>query len=103
MKFKWYCKDKLGTEIEVDYKTKTVKSVTNHTDYFLDKAFGNNDNPTWEDWERFLESRCFSRNVDDLKLYLEAVGVDFYDPLSIVLKTKGKMHGDFYTLLYVEE
>lgn len=103
MKFHWYNKEQLCTEVEVDYKTNQVVKVTNYTDFFLDKMFGNNETPSWNDWENFLESRCFSRNVDNLKLHLQKVGVDFYDPLAIVLKTQGKMCGDFYRLVYVEE
>lgn len=102
MKFNWYKKDVLCTEIDVDYEKKTV-NIVNHTDRFLDRAFGKNENPTLEDFKDFLESRCFPRTVGDLKWHLEALDLQYYDPLAIVEKTKGVLEGDNFSLDIIED
>ena len=52
-----YCKkDKITSIIHVDFINKKV-SVKNQTDRILDTAFGVNDNPTMEDFQRLLERR----------------------------------------------
>lgn len=96
---KWLFKasGKVMTEIFVDNKKKTV-SVVNHTDIPILRAFGNTLNPTYHDFEDLLESRCFPRNRDNLQWYLDQLGIDHYDPLLIVLKTKGRMYEDECTL-----
>ncbi|MEG0756709.1 MAG: Hin recombinase, partial [Oscillospiraceae bacterium] len=57
-------------------------------------AFGNNPLPTWADFQAFLEERCVPRHRAGLREYLEAIGVDAYDPLTIVEKTAGRMAED---------
>ncbi|MCD7820368.1 MAG: hypothetical protein LUH07_15185 [Lachnospiraceae bacterium] len=47
--------------------------------------------PVWDDFEEFLESRRFPKTRDHLRLVLSDLGLDFYDPLAIVKKTKGRM------------
>ena len=83
----------LGTTIHADFLHKTIQ-IENHTDRILDTAFGVNTTPTWKDFETFLEDRCFPRTRDKLKLVLEDVGVDHYDPLLIIRKTHGRMAED---------
>ena len=85
------------TRIEVDYPTESVK-IQNYTDNPLFLAFGVNQNPTFKDFEEFLEDRCFPRTKDMLKLHLEELGLSYYDPLQIVLKTKGRIYGDDMSL-----
>lgn len=97
MVFKYKNHDKICSIITVDYKTEKV-SVTNYTDNFIFKAFGNNENPTMSDFNNFLESRCFPRTRDNLKMHLRELGLDYYDPLSIVKKTKGILEGDYFSL-----
>ena len=48
-----------------------------------------------EDFMEFLESRCFPRTRDHLRLVLKDLELDSYDPLAIVEKTKGRMAEDF--------
>ena len=43
----------------------------------------------------FLEERCFPRTRGHMRLILEDLGLDFYDPLSIIEKTQGRMAEDF--------
>lgn len=90
----WYMfKDKRCTLIDVDDKERKIK-IKNYTNHFMFKAFGNNDNPTYEDYEKFLESRCFPRTRDKMKIALELLGLPFYDPFLIIEKTEGRMGED---------
>lgn len=85
--------DILRGEILADYTAETV-CVQNHTTDFLKTPFGNNPAPTWEDYQEFLESRCVPRSRAGLREYLEALGLDRYDPLEIIQKTQGRMAED---------
>lgn len=90
------------TRIEVNYPTNTVK-IKNYTDNPLFRAFGVNENPTVDDFENFLEDRCFPRNRDKMKMHLRELGIQSYDPYQIVLKTSGRLHGDDMSLELEEE
>ena len=57
-------------------------------------AFGNNTAPSIDDYNYFLESRCFPRTRDKMKLELERLDVPFYDPYMIIEKTQGRMAED---------
>lgn len=81
------------TIIYADFKNRTVK-IENKTDDILHRAFGVKENPTWEDFEFFLEDRCFPRTRDKMKLILRDLGLDCYDPLQIIGKTQGRMAED---------
>lgn len=102
MRFKYYDGDKLSTIIEVDYREQTVE-IENFTDDNISRAFGVNESPTFQDFEDFLESRCFPRTRDKMKLILRELGLDCYDPLSIVQVTKGVMADDQMWLDIVED
>ena len=102
LKMNFMKKDQIMTEIEVDYKTRTVK-IENKTSVLLDRAFGIIENPTFEDYEEMLEDRCLPRTRDRLPLALKSLGVPYYDPLLIVRKTKGYIAGDSYWIDIVEE
>ena len=47
-----------------------------------------------EDYREFLESRCFPRTRDKMKLVLKDLGIPFYDPYLIIQKTEGRMAED---------
>lgn len=83
----------VGTVIHVDYKNEQI-TIENKTDKLLDRAFGINQNPTWKDFEDFLEERCFPRTRDKMKSILREIGVQCYEPLSIIRKTGGRMAED---------
>ena len=70
----------------------------NYTDNLLFRAFGKNERPTYEDYEAFLESRCFPRTRDKMKLMLKEYDLPFYDPFLIVEKTGGRMEEDDFHL-----
>lgn len=90
---RYYNGDNLSSIIHADEQTKTV-SVENFTDHPVFRAFGINEHPSWEDYEEFLESRCFPRTRQNVKFYLKQLGLDWYDPLAICKKTNGKFACD---------
>ena len=91
----------LCARIAADETAKKLR-VENLVSDFLKLPFGNNQNPSWEDYLHFLESRCIPRTRAGLREYLETIGVDLYDPLEIIRKTQGRMAEDD-TWLTVEE
>lgn len=97
MRMDFMCKDECCTQILVDFKQERIE-IVNTTDDIIHRAFGIKVKPTWEDFMEFLESRCFPRTRDHLRLVLKDLELDFYDPLAIVEKTKGRMAEDFQWL-----
>lgn len=93
MVLKYMCETRVCSIIDVDMENKTVK-VTNFTNDILMRPFGKNEHPTWEDYEAFLARRCVPKSRDKLKWHLREIGVDHYDPLTIVTKTQGRMAED---------
>ncbi|MEZ3445810.1 MAG: helix-turn-helix domain-containing protein [Lachnospiraceae bacterium] len=92
----WYMRDnEVCTIIDVDERLRKVK-VHNYTTDYISRAFGINDRPTFEEYEAFLESRCFPRTRDKMKLILADLGLPFYDPFLIIEKTEGRMAEDNY-------
>lgn len=81
------------TLIDIDNINRKV-SIRNYTDNIFDRAFGRNDNPSYDDYEEFLKRRCFPETRDKLKLVLEDLNLPFYDPFLIIEKTKGRMAED---------
>ncbi|MBR1508142.1 MAG: helix-turn-helix domain-containing protein [Eubacterium sp.] len=81
------------TIIDVDELERVVE-IRNYTKNPLMRAFGVNTEPTFEDYEEFLESRCFPKTRDKLKLELKRLDVPFYDPILIIEKTEGRMAED---------
>ena len=90
------------TIIDADFQTETVK-IENCTDDNLHRAFGVKKNPSWADFEFCLEDRCFPRTRDKLKMVLRDVGVDHYDPLTIIRKTQGRMAEDTQWIEIISE
>ena len=86
-------KNKICTVIDVDTVKEKIK-IKNFVKYFLFKAFGNNEKPTYKDYEQFLRDRCFPETRDKLHLVLEDLGLPFYDPFMIIEKTEGRMAED---------
>lgn len=92
MRMDFMCRDECCTVILVNFKDRKI-AVQNETDDVLHRAFGVKVRPTWEDFEEFLESRCFPRTREGLRMILKELGLDGYDPLAIVEKTQGRMAG----------
>ena len=89
-----YYDDKtLCTKIAADYDEKSI-CIENYVTNVLRTAFGNNQEPTWDDYLLFLEERCIPKSRAGLRDYLDAIGVDAFDPLEIIKKTSGRMAED---------
>ena len=57
----------------------------------------------YEDYEEFLESRCFPRERDKIKIELKRLGIPFYDPMMIIEKTEGRMAEDDFWIKIVRD
>lgn len=90
----WYMhKQTVCTIIDVNEVKKEV-AITNYTDNVMFKAFGTIEKPDYSMYLEFLESRCFPKTRDKLKLVLSDLNLPFYDPFMIIEKTEGRMAED---------
>ena len=90
----WYMfENTVCTIIDVDELNRRVR-IHNYTDNSIYRAFGVNSEPDYEDYMAFLESRCFPRERDRIKLELKKLDIPFYDPVMIIEKTQGRMAED---------
>lgn len=89
----FYDSDTLCSTIYADFTGQAVV-VENQAVPPVKTAFGNNPFPDWNDFRHFLEGRCIPRQRAGLREYLEALGLDEYDPLTILEKTGGRMAED---------
>lgn len=85
--------EKLCTLIDVDEINEKVE-ILNYVDSIMFRAFGTKLDPTYEDYLEFIESRCFPRTRDKMKLILKDLNIPFYDPMMIIEKTEGRMAED---------
>ena len=81
------------TLIDVNEQEQKVK-VKNYTDKIMFRAFGVVEAPNYNQYQEFLESRCFPESRDKMKLILKDLGLPFYDPIMIIEKTEGRMAED---------
>ena len=88
-----YSEDTLCARIAADETGETLHVENLATDY-LKLPFGNNPNPSWADYQHFLENRCIPKTRAGLQEYLETIGLDSYEPLEIIRKTQGRMVED---------
>ena len=93
LRLKYMHQQNLCTLIDVD-ELRQVVEITNYTTNVMFRAFGVNDTPSYEEFQEFLESRCFPRTRDKMKLVLEDLNLPFFDPLLIIEKTQGRMAED---------
>lgn len=90
----WYMyKQKVCTIIDVDELKQEVR-ITNFANFIMMRAFGAEEHPDYSAYQEFLESRCFPRSRDKMKLVLRELDLPFYDPLMIIEKTQGRMAED---------
>ena len=95
----WYMEgDDVCAVIDVD-EAKRLVNVYNYDYDYIRLPFGRNREPSFEDYEAFLESRCFPRTRDKIKLELDKIGIPFYDPMLIISRTEGRMAGDDFRVL----
>ncbi|SHI43961.1 putative transcriptional regulator [Butyrivibrio fibrisolvens DSM 3071] len=81
------------TIIDVDEMERKI-AIHNYISNPIYRAFGVNTEPTFEDYEEFIKSRCFPETRDKLKLELKKLDIPFYDPIMIIEKTMGRMADD---------
>ena len=94
----WYMyRSDVCTLIDVDEMRREVL-IRNYTNRIQYRAFGINVEPSFEEYKDFLESRCFPRSGDKMKIRLQELGIPFYDPLLIIEKTQGRMAEDEFWL-----
>ena len=93
LEIRYYNGDALCTLIYAD-RTAQDLLAENYTAQAVKTAFGKNVLPSWADLASFLEERCIPRQRAGLREYLETLGLDEYDPLAIIKKTKGRMAED---------
>lgn len=93
MRLTYMYRQKPCTVIDVDFTRQRIK-IQNRTKDILFRAFGVNEQPTWEDFEIFLVERCFPKSRGLLKTELGRLGLESYDPLQIIEKTKGRTAED---------
>lgn len=92
----WYMyEQQFCTMIDVDERNRQV-FIKNYTDRIMFRAFGKIEKPTYEQYEEWLESRCFPKERDKMKLMLKELNLPFYDPMLIVEKTEGRMAEDHF-------
>lgn len=81
------------TLIDVNERERKVK-IKNYTDKIMFRAFGIMEEPDYNQYIEFLESRCFPESRDKMKLILKDLGLPFYDPIMVIEKTEGRMAED---------
>ena len=81
------------TVIDIDFLKRKIY-IQNKTDDMIHRAFGVVENPSWDDFEFFLEDRCFPRERGNCKSILRSMGLTDFDPLQIIEKTQGRMAED---------
>ena len=90
----WYMhKQNVCTMIDVNEMKREVK-IKNYTDNLMFREFGVKEEPDFQDYQEFLESRCFPQSRDKMKLILKDLDLPFYDPFMIITKTEGRMAED---------
>lgn len=97
LRLSYMYRNELCTIIDVDELNEEI-SIKNYKKNVMFKAFGNNNEPSFEDYNEFLKSRCFPETRDKMKLVLQDLNIPFYDPLLIIEKTKGRMAEDDFWL-----
>lgn len=85
--------NQINTVIDVDILNRKVE-FKNFTSNILKRAFGQKEEVTYEDYEKFLDSRCMPNSRDKLKIELDIKDIPFYDRLLIIEKTQGRIADD---------
>ena len=93
MRLEYMNKDRVCTVILVDFFHQKIL-IHNESDFLLERAFGMNNKPTWQDFNVFLEERCVPRSRFGIKMILSEYGLDSYDPIAIIERTNGRMAED---------
>ena len=90
------------TSVYINPITKKVK-IKNFTDDIIYRAFGVNENPTYQDVLDFLESRTFPRNRTNIEDILKDMGLKCYDPYLMCKKLQGRKAQDHRWIDFMED
>jgi len=93
LRLKYYFRKQICTIIDVDERNRRI-DVHNYQTELMFRAFGSIENPTYDEYEAFLASRCIPKERDKMKIQLRELGVPFYEPILIIEKTQGRMAED---------
>lgn len=93
LRLKYYFRKQLCTIIDVDESNQKI-AIKNFRVKKIYRAFGMIEEPSYKNYETFLESRCVPKERDKMKLMLRELDIPFYDPMLIIEKTKGRMVED---------
>ena len=93
LRLSYMFRDELCTVIDVDEINRSVE-IVNYSRHLLKRAFGKIEKPSYQQYEEFLESRCFPPTRDKMKLVLREYDIPFYDPMMIIERTEGRMAED---------
>ncbi len=84
----WYMyKDKRCTLIDVD-DAQQIMQIKNYVRSLQFRVFGVVEDPNYQEYQEFLESRVFPRTRDKMKLILEDLNLPCYAPLFDYTKDK---------------
>ena len=92
-KLLYYDNQTLCTVMYADFTDKTIRAE-NYVKNAIKCAFGNNPLPDWDVFQTFLAERCIPKERSGIREYLEAIGIDAYNPVEIIKKTEGRMAED---------
>ncbi|MDO5331339.1 MAG: helix-turn-helix domain-containing protein [Bacillota bacterium] len=81
------------TVIDADFVRQKIK-IQNRTNVIMHRAFGGNENPTWKDFEYFLQDRSFPKTRGDITTILSKINLKEYDELDVLEFTNGKTQDD---------
>lgn len=93
MRIDYMWKQYICTEIYVDFCQERIQIINRIGDW-TKCAFGKVENPSWDDFQFFLQSRCFPESRGNTRQILHKMGLSSYDTLQIVEKTEGRTPDD---------
>ena len=98
MRLYYMCMDKCLEVFDIDLRREEVerKTVEHNALWSPFQCY----EPGYRDFEQFLESRCFPRYRANRKEIFRSIGIDYYDPWSIVRRTRGIMMNEPCWFLY---
>lgn len=94
--------DEIITSVYVNPITKKVK-IKNYTDDIVDRAFGVNEKPNYQDVLDFFESRTFPRNRVDIDDIIKEFSLIEYNPYLMCKKLQGRTEQDDCYIDFLED
>lgn len=102
LKIDYLNRDSLNATIWVDGKNVKLKSYTSDIIRSVQPGYPDSEF-SYDDYLKFLESRCFQRSCADASAILKAFDLDYYDPTKIVRITHGVLFADFNWFRFNDE